>query len=70
MKNAHVASRLLGLLIAAAVAGAIAWGLKPEPVPVDVRHVVRGDLDVTVGDDGVTRIKDRYVVSEIGRAHV
>lgn len=63
MKNARVASRLLGLLIAAAVAGAIAWGLKPEPVQVDVRHVVRGDLDVTVGDDGVTRIKERYVVS-------
>jgi HlyD family secretion protein len=45
------------------VAGAIGWGLMPRPVPVDARTVGRGRLAVRVVDDGVTRIKERHVVS-------
>jgi HlyD family secretion protein len=60
------ARRLSGRMLAAAVllasAAAIAWGLMPRPVPVDVRPVGRGPLAVRVADDGVTRIRERHVV--------
>jgi HlyD family secretion protein len=53
---------LLALLLIAA-AGAIALALRPRPVPVDVATAVRGPLVVAVEESGVTRIKDRYLVS-------
>jgi HlyD family secretion protein len=53
---------LLALLLIAA-AGGIALALRPRPVPVDVASVVRGPLVVAVEETGVTRIKDRYLVS-------
>ena len=60
------ARRLPGRLLAAAVilgvVGAVAWGLAPRPVRVDLRTVGRGSLAVRVADDGVTRIRERHVV--------
>jgi HlyD family secretion protein len=47
------------LLFVAAVAAAF----RPQPVRVDVGTVEEGPMEVTVRDDGRTRIKDRYVVS-------
>ena len=46
---------LLALLVLVAV-----W---PEAVPVDLAPVERGPLQVTVDDEGETRVRDRYVVS-------
>lgn len=48
-----------------ASAGAIAlvWLLVPRPPEVDVASVVRGPLQVTVDDDGKTRIRERYVLA-------
>ena len=63
MTASRLPARLLAIAVLAAVAGAIVWGFQPEPVTVEVREVTRGGLDVTVGDDGVTRIKERYAVS-------
>ena len=63
MNSKRILARLFLTAALAAVAGAIVWGFRPEPVPVDTCTVVRGDLAVSVGDDGVTRIKERYVVS-------
>lgn len=48
-----------GLLIVALTVVA----LRPQPVLVDVALVTRGPLQVTVDEDGLTRIKERYVVS-------
>src|SRR5947209_5272103 len=42
---------------------ALAYSLRPKPVPVDLATVGRGPLRVTVDEDGKTRIKERYVVS-------
>lgn len=39
------------------------WALKPQAVPVDMAAIARGPLEVTVGDDGKTRIIDVYTVS-------
>ncbi|MBX3437457.1 MAG: HlyD family efflux transporter periplasmic adaptor subunit, partial [Planctomycetaceae bacterium] len=45
------------------VVGMIVYALLPKPVPVDLGAVERGLLQVTVDEDGRTRIKDQYVVS-------
>jgi HlyD family secretion protein len=50
----------LGLGLLAAL---IVVGLWPRPVPVEVATVARGPLVVTVDEEGMTRVKHRYVVS-------
>src|SRR5262245_814717 len=42
--------------------GLIAWGLRPQPVPVDVGKISSGPMKVTVDEEGKTRIKERYTV--------
>ncbi|MEO6002793.1 MAG: HlyD family efflux transporter periplasmic adaptor subunit [Opitutus sp.] len=41
----------------------IVAGLWPKPLPVEVAAVSRGDVLVTVNEEGMTRVKNRYVVS-------
>ncbi|MES1166630.1 MAG: hypothetical protein ABUL68_01375, partial [Pseudomonadota bacterium] len=41
----------------------IAVGLWPRALPVEVATVTRGALLVTVDEEGMTRVKNRYVVS-------
>lgn len=48
-----------GVLLAAFVA----IGLWPKAVPVEVATVERGTLIVTVDEEGMTRVKNRYVIS-------
>ncbi len=51
-----------GLAVAiAAVALAVAF--RPQPVPVDMATARRGELIVTVADDGETRVREVYLVS-------
>ena len=51
------------VLAVAAACAAIVYAFLPQPVPVDLGRVTRGPLQVTVDEDGKTRIKDRYTVS-------
>jgi HlyD family secretion protein len=53
---------LLSLAVAAIVLG-FAWLLWPEPVLVDIAKTWRGHMEVTVDEEGVSRIRDVYVVS-------
>jgi HlyD family secretion protein len=39
------------------------WALRPRPVPADFAAVTRGQLQVTVEEEGRTRVRDRYVTS-------
>lgn len=55
----HILVAAVGL----AVLGAIVWAFLPTPVAVDLSEVTRGEMIVTVEEDGQTRIKERYVVS-------
>ncbi|MDC0934738.1 efflux transporter periplasmic adaptor subunit [Pirellulales bacterium] len=48
-----------GLLIAAL----IFYGFRPVPIDVDLAPVSRGAIEVTVDDDGETRIREKYVIS-------
>ena len=48
---------------AIALVAALAWGLRPRPIEVDVATVTRGTFVKTVDEDGKTRVRERYVVS-------
>jgi HlyD family secretion protein len=41
----------------------IVIGLWPRPVPVEISRVTRGPMVVTVDEEGMTRVKNRYIVS-------
>src|SRR5689334_6509038 len=56
--------RIIGWSVALLiVAAALAWSFWPKPVPIDIAQVMRGPFQVTVEDEGRTRVKDAYVVS-------
>jgi HlyD family secretion protein len=50
------------LLVLIAVAWAIRQALAPKPVSVDIGVVDRGPIEVTVNEEGMTRIRDTYLV--------
>ena len=62
MKRPSLERSLLGL-VGGLTAAALAWAFLPKANSVDAGTVVRGPLQITVDDDGRTRVKDRYVVS-------
>jgi HlyD family secretion protein len=45
------------------VGGLLAVAVWPSAVPVDLGTVVRGPLVVSIGEEGRTRVRERYVVS-------
>lgn len=54
---------ILPLVVLVLVVVGLVMSLRPRPAPVDLAPVTRGPLQVTVDDDGRTRVKERYVVS-------
>ncbi len=63
MKKAPV-KRIVGWSVAAlAVVALIVVALAPHPVEVDVASVARGPMQVTLDQEGKTRVRERYVVS-------
>lgn len=59
----NIGSKLFVLFLAAIVVAGLVYAFLPQPVDVDLVQVERGDLQVTVDDDGKTRIREKYVVS-------
>lgn len=49
--------------IALGLLGLLVYAMQPQPVLVDIVEVERGPMEVTVEEDGQTRIKERYIVS-------
>jgi HlyD family secretion protein len=49
--------------VATLIVAAAAWALVPDPIEVDVARVVRGPLEVSIAEDGMTRIRERYEVA-------
>lgn len=43
--------------------GLIAYGMRPQPLEVDLATLERGPLQVTVNAEGQTRVRDRFVVA-------
>jgi HlyD family secretion protein len=49
--------------LAGLVAGGLAYGFWPQPLPVDIAVVERGPIRVTVDGEGKARVRNVYVVS-------
>jgi len=45
------------------VIGLTLWSMRPAAIPADFAAVTRGDITVTIDDEGETRVRDVYVVS-------
>ncbi len=61
--NAPLRRKLLTYGIVAVVVAATVYGFLPKPVEVDLVTVSRGPLQVTIEEEGRTRLKDRFVIS-------
>lgn len=59
----NLGSKLFVLLVAAAVVVGLGYAFVPQPVDVDLARAERGNVEVTVDEDGKTRIREKYVVS-------
>src|SRR3989304_3056092 len=59
----NIGSKLFVLLLVALGVGGLGYAFWPEPAEVDLAKVERGRLQVTVDEDGKTRIREKYVVS-------
>ncbi|HEY6909692.1 MAG TPA: HlyD family efflux transporter periplasmic adaptor subunit [Myxococcales bacterium] len=59
----HRVRHVLSAAAVLAVLALAALAVRPRPVPVDAERVARGKLVVAIEETGVTRVKDRYVVS-------
>ncbi|MBI5238750.1 MAG: efflux RND transporter periplasmic adaptor subunit [Deltaproteobacteria bacterium] len=55
--------KIILVVMALAVAGAVGYGFLPKPMRVDAATVSRGPLRVTIEEEGRTRVKDRFEVS-------
>lgn len=55
--------RVIWFVLFALVAAGVVAAVLPKPVPVETASVTQGELVVTVDEDGVSRVNDRYVVS-------
>ena len=59
----HLRRNLAFGLIAAVIIGIIAYSFRPQPRMVDAARVTIGPVQVTVQEEGKTRVIDRYVIS-------
>jgi len=50
-------------VLAALIVAALAWGFWPAPLLIEGATVVRAPLSVTVEEEGMARVKDRFVIS-------
>lgn len=64
MAKVHRRTRLwLTLIVIVLVAGAITLALWPRPMMVDFAQVTEAPMEVTIDEEGQTRVGDAYVVS-------
>ena len=56
-------SRWLPWIVGSGLLALIVVGLLPKPLPAEIAVVARGDLRVTVNEEGMTRVKNRYLIA-------
>lgn len=61
---------IVGGLAVVGIGALVIWGFRPDPVPVDLADVTRGELILTINADGKTRIRDVFQIASpiFGRA--
>ena len=62
-KNKYLPRQLPYAIAGVGIAIALVLAFRPAPLRVDVAKVKRGDVQVTVDEEGETRIRKRFVVS-------
>ncbi|GAB4547983.1 MAG: HlyD family efflux transporter periplasmic adaptor subunit [Pleurocapsa sp.] len=62
-KKKRIPKQLPYILAGLGLIMALIWAFRPSPIAVDVAEVRRGELRVTVDEEGETRIRKRFVVS-------
>ncbi|MCF4099815.1 efflux RND transporter periplasmic adaptor subunit [Maritalea mediterranea] len=62
-KRAKISRNLFIVAAVGAVAATIALTMMPKPAEVDLGQVSRGDLAVTIDEEGRTRVRETYIVS-------
>ncbi|MBM3513142.1 MAG: efflux RND transporter periplasmic adaptor subunit [Alphaproteobacteria bacterium] len=55
-------TRTIGLITVAVVAF-LAWALRPTPIAADFAKATKGDIVVSIDDEGETRVRQIYIVS-------
>jgi HlyD family secretion protein len=55
--------RIAGTLLVLVLVGALLYAFLPRPVAVEAAAVARGPMQVTVDEDGRTRIKEEFTIS-------
>ena len=55
--------RFITLLVVVAIAGAAAWALWPQPIPVETEAVAKRDIEIFVEEEGKSRIREVFTVS-------
>lgn len=61
--HAILTKRIIGALVAGLVVAGAVWFAWPQPIAVDIATVVKGPMEVTVDDEGKTRVRHVYTVS-------
>ncbi len=46
-----------------ALAGAVAWAVWPQPAAVDMATIGRAPMQVTIGAEGITRVREPYAIT-------
>ncbi|MBC7478025.1 MAG: HlyD family efflux transporter periplasmic adaptor subunit [Pseudorhodobacter sp.] len=59
----RIGSVVAGGLVVMALAGAVFWALRADPLPVDLAPVTIGPMQVTVTEEGMTRVRDTWSVT-------
>lgn len=59
----HTRAWIIGGLALSATAALLAWAFAPRPVQVELATASVGRFEITIDEDGKTRVRDRYVVS-------
>jgi len=62
-KRAKLSRNVLIVAAIAAVSATIVLTMMPKPAEVDLAAITRGDLTVTIDEEGRTRVRETYVVS-------
>ncbi len=63
ISRSKILPRLGCLGVLAGIAAGLVYAFQPQPALVDFAQVTRAPLQVTVSEDGVTRIQERFVVA-------
>jgi HlyD family secretion protein len=61
--HAILTKRIIGALVAGLVVAGAVWFAWPQPIAVDIATVAKGPMEVTVDDEGKTRVRHVYTVS-------